>query len=154
MMVMTLSLLVYSAAEFLLRKRLAEAGETVPNQVGKPTSTPTLRRVFQIFEGIEVLTIAQAEHQQRLILNLRDEHRHLLKFMEPAVINLYRHKSLFRRSGVRKVSIKVKFSRSRAISHNTLCVSSLINLGVKVGVFFVVEPPTLPFSPAFQLHFS
>lgn len=89
MMVMTLSLLVYSAAEFLLRKRLAEAGETVPNQVGKPTSTPTLRRVFQVFEGIEVLTIAQADHHQRLILNLRDEHRHLLKFMEPTVINLY-----------------------------------------------------------------
>ncbi|MBM4291364.1 MAG: DUF1837 domain-containing protein, partial [Deltaproteobacteria bacterium] len=35
-------------------------------------------------------------------------------------------KSLFRRSGVRKVSIKVKFSRSRAIFHNTLCVSSLL----------------------------
>ena len=89
MMVMTLSLLVYSAAEFLLRKRLAEADETVPNQVGKPTRTPTLRRVFQVFEGIEVLTITQGESSQRLILNLRDEHRHLLRFMEPSVVNLY-----------------------------------------------------------------
>ena len=89
MMVMTLSLLVYSAAEFLLRKRLAEVGENVPNQVGKPTSMPTLRRVFQVFEGIEVLTISQGESHQRVILNLHDEHRHLLRFMEPSVINIY-----------------------------------------------------------------
>ena len=57
--------------------------------VSKPTRTPTLRRVFQVFEGIEVLTITQGESSQRLILNLHDEHRHLLRFMEPSVVNLY-----------------------------------------------------------------
>ena len=89
MMVMTLSLLVYSAAEFLLRKRLEEAGETVPDQVGRETSTPTLRRVFQVFEGIDVLLIDEGERIQRLILNLRPEHQRLLRFMEPQVQALY-----------------------------------------------------------------
>lgn len=89
MMVMTLCLLVYSAAEHLLRKRLAEEGETVPNQVGKPTSTPTIRRVFQVFEGIEILTINQGDHHQRLVLNIRPEHERLLSFMGPAVRKIY-----------------------------------------------------------------
>ena len=84
MMVMTLCLLVYSAAEHLLHKRLAEEGETIPNQVGKPTSIPTIRRVPQVFEEIKVFTINQGGHHQRQVLNIRPEHERLLSFMGPA----------------------------------------------------------------------
>ncbi|GEM_PF-6597818 len=49
-MVMVLALLVYLWAERKLRQQLAESGETVLNQVGKPTQTPTMRRKIKIEE--------------------------------------------------------------------------------------------------------
>jgi transposase len=44
--VMVLSLLVYRLAEHLLRSRLAETEQTLPNQVNKPTARPTMRLSF------------------------------------------------------------------------------------------------------------
>jgi transposase len=41
--IMVLCLLVYRFAEYRLRTRLAETRQTLPNQVNKPTSTPTMR---------------------------------------------------------------------------------------------------------------
>jgi hypothetical protein len=49
---MTLCLLVYKLAELRVRQRLAARGQTVPDQVRKPTVRPTLRWFFQCFEGI------------------------------------------------------------------------------------------------------
>jgi transposase len=48
-------LLVYRFAEYRLRAPLAETKQTIPNQVHKPTACPTMRWVFQCFEGIELL---------------------------------------------------------------------------------------------------
>ena len=55
MMVMTLCLLVYNVGQYKLRKRLKEDGITLPNQLGKETSNPTLKWIFQIMEGIDVV---------------------------------------------------------------------------------------------------
>jgi transposase len=46
-MVMALCLLVYTLAQRTLRQSLAQQGQTVPNQLGKPTTTPTMRWIFQ-----------------------------------------------------------------------------------------------------------
>ena len=51
-MVMALSLLVYTLAQRTLRQSLAQQGQTLPNQLGKPTSTPTMRWIFQCFQSI------------------------------------------------------------------------------------------------------
>ena len=51
-MMMVLMLAVYSIGEQQLRKRLAERGATVLNQVGKPTAKPTLRWVLTFFDGV------------------------------------------------------------------------------------------------------
>lgn len=56
-MVMGLALLVYALAEYKLRQELIARNESVPNQVGKPTQRPTMRRIFQMFEGIDVLIV-------------------------------------------------------------------------------------------------
>jgi transposase len=55
MMVMTLCLLVYNVGQYKLRKRLKENNITVPNQLGKEVSNPTLKWIFQIMEGIDVV---------------------------------------------------------------------------------------------------
>lgn len=54
-MIMGLGLLVYALAERKIRMTLKQLNETVPNQKGKPTNHPTIRRIFQVFEGISVL---------------------------------------------------------------------------------------------------
>jgi transposase len=56
-LIMVLCLLVYRLAEFRLRARLAETAQTIPDQVQKPTARPTMRWVFQCFEGIELLHV-------------------------------------------------------------------------------------------------
>jgi len=89
LMVMTLSLLVYAVAEHQLRAELAAADETVPDQTGKPTARPTLRRVFQMFDGIELLEIRIGGTLQRQVLNLSDLHRKILGFLPEEVKTLY-----------------------------------------------------------------
>jgi transposase len=55
MMVMTLCLLVYNVGQYKLRKRLKENNITLPNQLGKEVFNPTLKWIFQIMEGIDVV---------------------------------------------------------------------------------------------------
>jgi transposase len=56
-MVMTLSLLVYSLAERKLRKVMAADGLTIGDQKRRPTKTPTIRWVFQKFEDVLILYV-------------------------------------------------------------------------------------------------
>lgn len=55
LMVMTLALLVYSMAQRRLRQQLKANGQSLPNQIGQPKENPTLRWVFQMLEGINLL---------------------------------------------------------------------------------------------------
>ena len=89
LMVMALSLLVYALAERWIRQELKEKGQTIPNQVGKPTQTPTLRRIFQMFEGIDVLLIKQNEHIQRNIVNLNEIQIKIINILGRKVKNVY-----------------------------------------------------------------
>ena len=49
LMIMTLSLLVYSALEYKIRSELKAQNKTFPNQLGKPVQNPTARWVFENF---------------------------------------------------------------------------------------------------------
>src|SRR5581483_1284277 len=53
-LIMVLCLLISRLAEFRLRTRLAQTAQTIPDQLQKPTARPTMRWVFQCFEGIEL----------------------------------------------------------------------------------------------------
>ena len=78
-MIMGLALLIYALAECKLREVMQQHQETIPNQVGKPTDTPTLRRIFQMFEGIDVLLIcSDAQVLDRQVLNLQPVHLKIL----------------------------------------------------------------------------
>ncbi|MBC7251653.1 MAG: IS1634 family transposase [Anaerolineae bacterium] len=92
-MVMGLALLVYALAEHKLRSALQERGESIPNQVGKPTQRPTMRRVFQMFEGIDVLLIPAADGVRQQVLNLRPVHRQILRLLGPHVEKCYQDTS-------------------------------------------------------------
>jgi len=74
LMVMGVSLLVYALAEHDLRQKLLESGESIPDQKGKPTQNPPMRRVFQMFEGIHVLTATMGGLRRRMVTNVSAVH--------------------------------------------------------------------------------
>jgi transposase len=87
--IMVLSLLVYRLAEHLLRSRLAETEQTVPNQVNKPTKRPTMRWMFQCFEGIDLLHIRMGSRLQTQVLGLQALHRQVLRLLGPPYSQFY-----------------------------------------------------------------
>lgn len=70
MMIMTLCLLVYSALEYVTRVRLKQENLSFPNQQGKPIQNPTMKWIFEYFEGIHIL---YTSNNQRFVLNMDDQ---------------------------------------------------------------------------------
>ena len=87
---MVLCLLVYRLAEYRLRARLAETEQTIPDQVQKPTARPTMRWVFQCFEGIELLHVQMATTSLVLVLRLQPVHWLILTLLGPLYEKIYR----------------------------------------------------------------
>jgi len=87
--IMVLCLLVYRLAEVRLRARLAETQQTIPDQVHKPTARPTMRWVFQCFEGIELLHVQTAMTSRILVLRLQPLHRLILQLLGPPYEKFY-----------------------------------------------------------------
>lgn len=88
-MIMVLSLLIYSVAEWVLRMRLKETGETVLNQLRKPTQRPTLKWVFQKFRNINEAIIEMKGSIHREIININDEQRKIIKLLGPECEKYY-----------------------------------------------------------------
>jgi len=89
-LVMVLCLLVYRLAEHRLREQLAATGQTIPDQVKKPTTRPTMRWVFQCFEGIELLHIRhRPDATTSLILRLTPLHQQILALLGPTCEQFY-----------------------------------------------------------------
>jgi len=87
--IMVLCLLVYRLAERLLRSQLAATEQTVPNQVNKPTDRPTMRWIFQCFEGIDLLHIRIGPRLQTQVLGLQALHRQVLRLLGPPYSQFY-----------------------------------------------------------------
>jgi transposase len=85
-MVMGLALLMYSLAEHWIRQSLKEKKETIPNQLMKPTATPTFRRIAQIFEGIDLLRISTSDGTiPTKVLNIREIPQNFARLELPAL---------------------------------------------------------------------
>ena len=76
-MIMGLCLLVYTFGQRQLRQALAHAQQTIPNQLKKPTSTPTLTWVFQCFQAVHLVHLNH--HLQ--VSNLTDTRLKILRFL-------------------------------------------------------------------------
>jgi transposase len=61
-MIMVLCLLIYSYAEWKLRRKLKEAGQSVPNQLKKPTQKPTMRWIFQLFMRVTLIIVTEDQN--------------------------------------------------------------------------------------------
>ena len=84
-MLMGLCLMVYSLGQRAIRSALQTAKTGLKNQLGRLTARPTLRWIFQCFQGIH-LVIFQGIRQ---IANLNDERQFTLKFFPKFVQKYY-----------------------------------------------------------------
>jgi transposase len=72
-MIMVLTLMIYSIAEWLIRKRMRETGESVPNQLKKQTQKPTFKWIAFLFMGVAEVTIWINGEMHMDISNLNDK---------------------------------------------------------------------------------
>lgn len=77
MMLMSLCLLVYNLGQRQLRISLKKQKATVKSQVNKPTEVPTLRWIFQCFQGIHLMITQEFQR----ILNLTESRCRILQFL-------------------------------------------------------------------------
>jgi transposase len=90
MMIMGLALLIYALAELQLRLELEKSNEMIPDQKGKLTSPPTIRWVFQTFEGIDILSVwVNGQPILRQVLNLRPVHQQIIRLFGSQVRSCY-----------------------------------------------------------------
>lgn len=79
-----------AALEYRIRQTLGEHEESVSGQKSKPTRRPTAKWEFEIFIDVHLLTIMAEKTICRVVLNLREGLRKLLKpIMGPVYVELY-----------------------------------------------------------------
>jgi transposase len=83
--IMTLCLLVYNLGQREIRKNLQRAKVGIKNQVGKLTDRPTLRWIFQCFQGIHAVVIDGVKQ----IVNLTDERQFILNLLPSSCQKYY-----------------------------------------------------------------
>ncbi len=89
LMIMTLSLFVYSIAQRRIRASLAAQNETIPNQIDQPVRRPTLRWIFQLFEGINFITLTFNDMIKTTVDRLNDLRLKILRLLGSAVCKIY-----------------------------------------------------------------
>ena len=88
-MIMVLTLMIYSIAEWLIRKRMRDTGETVPNQLKKPTQRPTFKWIAFLFMGVAEVTIWFNGEVHLSIANLNDNLVKIIRLLGPGCEKYY-----------------------------------------------------------------
>ncbi len=88
-MVMCLCLLVYALAERQLRTSLVKQNKTVPHQTTKPIKNPTMKWVFQMFEGIGLVSVKISAQTVQKVTNITDVLSDILGHLGPECMNMY-----------------------------------------------------------------
>ena len=77
-------------AEYRLRAQLAATGQTVTNQLKQPTDRPTIRWMFQCFEGISLVWFMSPNGPpQRDMAGLEPLHQQVIALLGPSCEKLY-----------------------------------------------------------------
>jgi transposase len=80
LMIVVTSLFVYSATEYIIRKKLKEENKTLPNQVNKEVQNPTVRWIYSMFTNVgrmitddKSIYVGLTDFQRRTVEILGDE---------------------------------------------------------------------------------
>jgi transposase len=77
-MVIALCLLVYTLAQYKLRKNLVDKKLTITNQLKKEIQNPTMKWIFTVMRGIQVAYVEIDGIIHRSIINLNEQQRNIL----------------------------------------------------------------------------
>jgi transposase len=72
-----------------LRQALEAANETIPNQLKKPTKSPSIAWVFRLFHGVQIWIVQQNEMTQQLVVNLNSLLKRIIKYFGPNAERIY-----------------------------------------------------------------
>ena len=81
--------MVYCIAQHTLRTSLQTLNKDVLNQNGSPTQKPTMKRVFKLFHGVQVLTIIINGQVQELVINLNAQLKDILRCFGSKALEIY-----------------------------------------------------------------
>lgn len=87
--VMSLSLFIYTFGELKLRKHIPKLKKTILSKAGKPLKTLTMRRVFQIFKTISIITINYKGKILKRMKELTKIQKEVLHIFGPFYENIY-----------------------------------------------------------------
>jgi len=87
--IMCLCLLTYTLSQRKLRLRLQQDDEKLPNQKKKPTKKPTMRWIYQMFEGVHILYRLTEIGTTEIVLNLNPLRMKILQLMGPRYQKIY-----------------------------------------------------------------
>ena len=88
--VMVLSYLVYAMLELKLRQELSRHKITVPTPNGKADPNPTLKRIFEFFDGVAEVTATISEQTMTEITNVTELLRGILNIWGEEYAAIYR----------------------------------------------------------------
>jgi len=88
-MLMVLCLLIYSVAEWWFRKTLNEQNATVMNPRKKPTSKPSMKRVFFLFRRVRQVLERIDDSVHCHVMNVNDETNQILRLFGPEFEKYY-----------------------------------------------------------------
>jgi len=91
LMIMVLSLLVYSIAQRRLRNKLVLLKSTLPNQINQPVQNPTMRWIFQLFEGINYVTLIIGDVTTKIIEGMNTLRSRVIELLSPNVQAIYKN---------------------------------------------------------------
>ena len=89
MMVMTLCLMVYAIAQFEFRAALAAAGDTIPSQTKKETSKPSMKWVYRLFQGVQVISLTLQGITQEIVINLKAIQKKIIRYFGLRAMAIY-----------------------------------------------------------------
>jgi transposase len=84
-LLMALTLMIYTRAEHKLRQTLEDQNPTVRDQRKQPTAKPTFRWIMQKFQGIHWINLKDQRH----LSNLTDERRLIIRLLGLPVERYY-----------------------------------------------------------------
>jgi transposase len=88
-MIMVLSLLVYSVAEYGMRELLVKQNATIRGLKNKPTNRPTMKRIFFLFRRVRQLDELLDNVPCRRVVNMNPELLPILHMLGPSYEKYY-----------------------------------------------------------------
>jgi transposase len=89
MMVMTLCLMVYGLSQFELRSALADAQDTIVSQTKKETSKPSMKWVYRLFHGVQVITLTIEGMTQEIVISLKEVQKKIIRYFGQRAMEIY-----------------------------------------------------------------